>query len=108
VGIISGAGYANGLAVTDGNIALISSSRAGIIRSIDGGRIWSDAGSNAACLLEGNGVTELWFLANGLGWALEENDDGGPQCPLLIRTTDSGLAWTAESAPLGWTALQGQ
>lgn len=108
VGIISGAGYANGLAVTDGGIALISSSRAGIIRSVDGGRIWSDSGSNATCLLEGNGVTELWLLANGLGWALEENDDGGPDCPLLIRTTDAGLAWTAESAPLGWTALQGQ
>jgi len=108
VGSISGSGYANSLAVTDGGIALVSSSRAGIIRSVDGGRIWSDAGSNATCLLEGNGVTELWFLANGFGWALEENDDGGPQCPLLIRTTDAGLAWTAESAPLGWTALQWQ
>jgi hypothetical protein len=107
VGIISGAGYASSLAVTDGGIALISSLRAGIIRSVDGSRIWSDSGSNATCLLEGNGVTELWFLANGLGWALEENDDGGPGCPLLIRTTDAGLAWTAESAPLGWTALQG-
>ncbi len=107
VGIISGSGYANSLAVTAAGIALVSSSRAGIIRSVDGGRIWNNSGSNATCLLEGNGVTELWFLANGLGWALEENDDGGPGCPLLIRTTDAGLNWTAESAPLGWTALQG-
>jgi hypothetical protein len=107
VGIISGAGYANGLALTDGGIALISSSRAGIIRSVDGGRIWSDAGTNATCLLQGNGVDELWLLTTGVGWALEENDDGGPQCPLLIRTTNAGLTWNSERAPLGWTASQG-
>lgn len=107
VGSISGAGYATGLAVTNGGIALIGSSRAGIIRSVDGGRSWNDVGSNATCLLEGNGVDELWLLANGLGWALEENDDGGPQCPLLIRTTNAGLTWNSERAPLGWTALQG-
>ena len=107
VGTISGAGYANGLAVTGGGIALISSSRAGIIRSDDGGRFWGDVGSNATCLLQGNGVTELWLLANGVGWALEENDDGGSQCPLLIRTTNAGLTWNPEVAPLGWTANQG-
>jgi hypothetical protein len=107
VGSISGAGYASSLAVTDGGIALIGSSRAGIIRSVDGGRSWNDAGTNATCLLEGNGVTELWLLANGIGWALEENDDGGPQCPLLIRTTNAGLSWNSERAPLGWTAIQG-
>jgi hypothetical protein len=107
VGSISGAGYASSLAVTTRGIALIGSSRAGIIRSVDGGRVWRDAGTNATCLLEGNGVTELWLLATGVGWALEENDDGGPQCPLLIRTTDAGLSWTSESAPLGWTAIQG-
>jgi hypothetical protein len=104
VGSISGAGYASSLAVTDGGIALIGSSRAGIIRSVDGGRSWNDAGTNATCLLEGNGVTELWLLATGVGWALEENDDGGPQCPLLIRTTNAGLTWNAERAPLDWTA----
>lgn len=108
VGSISGAGYASSLAVTDGGIGLIGSLRAGIIRSVDGGRSWHDVGSNATCLLEGNGVTELWLLVTGVGWALEENDDGGPQCPLLIRTTDAGLSWSSESAPLGWTALQGQ
>ena len=104
VGSISGAGYASGLAVTSGGVALISSLRGGIIRSVDEGRSWHDVGSNATCLLEGNGVTELWLLANGAGWALEENDDGGPQCPLLIRTTNAGLTWTSERAPLGWTA----
>ena len=108
VGSISGAGYASGLAVTSGGVALISSLRGGIIRSVDEGRSWHDVGSNATCLLEGNGVTELWLLANGAGWALEENDDGGPQCPLLIRTTNAGLTWTSERAPLGWTALQWQ
>ena len=107
VGSISGAGYASSLAVTDRGIALIGSSRAGIIRSIDGGRSWNDVGSNATCLLEGNGVTELWLLANGVGWALEENDDGGPPCPLLIRTTNAGLTWNPEPAPLGWPSTQG-
>jgi photosystem II stability/assembly factor-like uncharacterized protein len=107
VGSISGAGYASSLAVTDGGIALIGSSRAGIIRSVDGGRSWHDVGTNATCLLEGNGVGELWLLATGTGWALEENDDGGSQCPLLIRTTNAGLTWNSESAPLGWTAIQG-
>lgn len=107
VGSISGAGYASSLAVTDRGIALIGSSRAGIIRSVDGGRSWNDVGSNATCLLEGNGVTELWLLANGVGWALEENDDGGPPCPLLIRTTDAGLTWNPERAPLGWPGIQG-
>lgn len=104
VGSISVAGYASSLAVTEGGVALIGSLRAGIIRSIDGGRSWQDAGSNATCLLEGNGITQLWLLANGVGWALEENDDGGPQCPLLIRTSNAGLTWNPESAPLGWTA----
>jgi hypothetical protein len=108
VGSISGAGYASSLAVTGGGIALIGSLRAGIIRSVDGGRLWRDVGSPATCLLQGNGVVELWLLATGVGWALEENDDGGPQCPLLVRTTDAGLFWTSESAPLGWTAIQGQ
>lgn len=107
VGSISGAGYASSLAVTDGGIALVSSLRAGIIRSVDGGRTWRDVGSNATCLLEGNGVSQLWLLANGVGWALEENDDGGPQCPLLIRTTNAGLTWNSERAPLGWNANQG-
>jgi hypothetical protein len=108
VGSISWGGYASSLAVTDGGIGLISSLRAGIIRSVDGGRSWGDVGSNATCLLEGNGVTELWLLANSVGWALEENDDGGPQCPLLIRTTNAGLTWTSERAPLGWTTPQWQ
>ena len=107
VGTISGAGYASSLAVTDGGIALIGSLRAGIIRSIDGGHSWNVVGSNATCLLQDNGVDELWFLATGVGWALEENDDGGPQCPLLIRTSNAGLTWNWEGAPLGWTALQG-
>ena len=108
VGSISWGGYASSLAVTDGGIELISSLRAGIIRSVDGGRSWHDVGSSATCLLEDNGVTELWLLATGIGWALEENDDGGPQCPLLIRTTNAGLTWTSERAPLGWTAIQWQ
>jgi hypothetical protein len=108
VGSISGSGYATSLAVTEGGVALISSARAGIIRSADGGHAWHDVGSNATCLLQGNGVDELWFLANGVGWALEENDDGGPQCPLLVRTSNAGLTWTSDSAPLGWTADQGQ
>lgn len=107
VGSISESGYASSLAVTDGGIGLISSLRAGIIRSVDGGRSWNDVGSNATCLLEGNGVTELWLLATGVGWALEENDNGGSQCPLLIRTTNAGLTWNSERAPLGWTAFQG-
>jgi hypothetical protein len=106
VGTISGAGYASGLSVTVDGIALIGSMRAGIIRSVDGGRSWYDVGSNATCLLQGNGVDELWLLATGVGWALEENDDGGPQCPLLIRTSNAGLTWSPESAPLGWTANQ--
>ena len=100
-------GYASSLAVTDGGIGLISSLRAGIIRSVDGGRSWTDVGSHATCLLDGNGVTELWLLANGVGWALEENENGGAQCPLLIRTTNAGFTWSSESAPLGWTASQG-
>ncbi len=106
VGTISGAGYASGLSVTVDGIALIGSMRAGIIRSVDGGRSWYDVGSNATCLLQGNGVDEIWLLATGVGWALEENDDGGPQCPLLIRTSNAGLTWSPESAPLGWTADQ--
>jgi hypothetical protein len=106
VGSISVSGYASSLAVTEGGIALISSLRAGIIRSTDGGSSWQDVGSNATCLLDGNGVTQLWLLANGVGWALEENDDGGTQCPLLIRTSDAGLTWNAVGAPLGWTADQ--
>jgi hypothetical protein len=105
VGSISGSGYASSLAVTEGGIALISSIRAGIIRSVDGGHTWDAVGSNATCLLEDNGVDELWLLANGVGWALEENDDGG-DCPLLIRTSNAGLTWNAETAPLGWTADQ--
>jgi len=100
VGSISAAGYASSLAVTGNGIALVGSLRAGIIRSVDGGRLWRDAGSNATCLLDGNGVTELWLLATGVGWALEENDDGGSQCPILIRTTNAGLTWNSERAPL--------
>ena len=108
VGSISEAGYASSLAVTGGGIALIGSLRAGIIRSVDGGRSWHDVGSNATCLLEGNGVDELWLLATGVGWALEENDDGSASCPLLIRTTNAGFTWSSEGAPLGWTAIQGE
>jgi BNR/Asp-box repeat len=108
VGSIPGSGYATSLAVTEGGVALISSARAGIIRSADGGHSWHDVGSNATCLLQGNGVDELWFLANGVGWALEENDDGGSHCPLLIRTSNAGLNWNSDSAPLGWSADQGQ
>ena len=106
VGTISDAGYASSLAVTVDGIALVGSMRAGIIRSVDGGRSWYDVGSNATCLLQGNGVDELWLLATGVGWALEENDDGGTLCPLLIRTSNAGLTWSPRSAPLGWTANQ--
>ena len=104
VGSIPGGGYAMSLAVTGPASALIGSSRAGVIRSTDGGRTWRDVGSGSACLLQGNGVSELWFVSSTTGWALEENDDGGAQCPLLVGTTDGGTTWTAEGAPLGWAA----
>jgi hypothetical protein len=107
VGTISSGGYASSLALTEGGAALIGSLRDGVIRSADGGHTWSDVGSASTCLLIGNGVGELWFLASGVGWALEESDDGGPQCPLLVRTTDGGLTWSPEGSPLGWTANQG-
>lgn len=104
VGVISAGGYARSLAVTGSAVALISSSRAGIIRTTDGGRTWADVGSSGVCLADGNGVGELWFISSTIGWALEENDDGGPQCPLLVRTTDGGVSWTRVASPLGWTA----
>ena len=107
VGVISAGGYASSLAVTRGGVGLIGSSRAGVIRSDDGGRTWRDVGAASTCLLDLNGVSELWFLSSGDGWALEENSDGGPQCPLLVRTTDGGLTWRAAGAPLGWSAFQG-
>ena len=107
VGAISASGYASSLALTRGGVGLIGSLRAGVIRSVDGGQTWSDVGSASTCLLIGNGVSELWFLSSGDGWALETNDDGGVQCPLLIRTTDGGLTWSPEGSPLGWTANQG-
>ncbi len=107
VGAISSGGYASSLALTRGDVGLIGSLRAGVIRSVDGGHTWSDVGSATTCLLIGNGVSELWFLSSGDGWALETNDDGGVQCPLLIRTTDGGLTWSPLGSPLGWTANQG-
>lgn len=106
-GTISSEGYASSLAVTGDGVGLIGSSRGGIVRSTDGGHTWRDVGSASTCLLIGNGVGELWFLSSGDGWALEENDDGGPQCPLLVRTTDGGLTWSPGGSPLGWTANQG-
>jgi hypothetical protein len=107
VGTISAAGYASSLAVTRGDVGLIASARAGVIRSADGGRTWRDVGSASTCLLSGNGVSELWFLASGDGWALEGGADGDLQCPLLVHTTDGGLNWSSAAAPLGWRPNQG-
>ncbi len=103
VGTLSNGGYAISLATAGPRTGLIGSLRAGILRSTDGGRTWRDVGSSRTCLLQGNGVTELWFVSSSTGWALEENDDGGTECPLLVRTTDGGATWAPEGSPLGWT-----
>lgn len=107
VGSIAFGGYASSLALTEQNVALVGSQRAGILRSADGGRIWTAVGSHTTCLLDGNGVVKLRFLPSGDGWALEENDNGDPQCPLVARTTDGGLTWLPGGAPLGWSPNQG-
>ncbi len=103
VGTLSLGGYAISLATAGPRTGLVGSLRAGILRSTDGGRTWRDVGSSRTCLLQDNGVTELWFVSSSTGWALEQNDDGGPQCPLLVRTNDGGATWSPEGSPLGWT-----
>ncbi len=104
VGNISFGGYASSLALTEQDVALVGAHRGGVQRSTDGGRTWTDVGSHTSCLLDGNGISSLWFLPSGDGWAVEENSNGGPTCPLLVRTTDAGITWEAAGAPLGWTA----
>lgn len=90
VGTLTQAAYVSDLQLASSAVGFMALSRGGILRSVDGGRTWSQVDLPGTTF--GELFPSLWVLDASHAWV--ETGSGGPG---LFRSTDGGVTWSQVS-----------
>ena len=90
-------GHFSSLAVADRDVAFIGQCRNTAVVSRDGGATWAPTVADNATAVPFDGcLSPVLFLDSNHGWAGGQNAN---QKPLVWRTDDGGVSWTAVELP---------